>query len=110
MSHNGETQRRLPMNCSTISRRCGSVAVLREIETLPGPDREPAANDRNMQGHAVDHRFHMRRHVVRAFGVVHPAGIGRRQPVERGHEIGLHVGIGILLDDQRRRGVPEVSE
>jgi thiamine phosphate synthase YjbQ (UPF0047 family) len=45
------------------------------------------------------------RHVVRPLGVVHVTGAARRETVERRHEVGLHVRIGVLLDRQRRRGV-----
>ena len=54
-------------------------AVLGEINALPGAERELAARDRHVQRNPVQHRLHVRRHVVRAFGVVHPAGVRRAQ-------------------------------
>ena len=56
-------------------------AVLGEIDALPGAERKLAAGHRHMQRHAVEHRLHVRRHVVRAFGIVHPSGIRRREPL-----------------------------
>ena len=41
------------------------------------------------------------------FDLVDPSGVGGSQPRERRGEVGAHIGIGILLDDQRRRGVPK---
>ena len=39
-----------------------------------------------------------------------PAGVLGRQPVERGNQVGLHVGIGVLLDGERSRGVAQVDQ
>ena len=66
----------------------------------------PAVEDRDGEGHARQHGADMGRHVVRALGAVDVAGVARRQPVEGGEEVGLHVGIGIFLDGQGGRGVP----
>ena len=52
----------------------------------------------------------MGRHVVGAFGVMYPAGVPRRQGLQRGAQIGLHVGVGVFLDHQRRRGVTDKSQ
>jgi hypothetical protein len=52
----------------------------------------------------------MGRHIVRAFHAVHPTRVRRRQALERGDKIGLHVGIGVLLNNQRRRRVLEIDE
>ena len=53
----------------------------------------------------------MRRHVIRPFQqmrqIAHLRRIRRRhQPREIGQEVALHVWIGVLLDQQRGRGVP----
>ena len=52
----------------------------------------------------------MRRHVVGPLDVVDPGRVFRRQTVERGDEIGLHVGIGIFLDGERGRGVAQKDQ
>ena len=85
-------------------------AMLGDIDALPGAERHAAVGDRNMQRDAVEHGFDMRRHVVRPFGVVHPAGIGRGEAIERGHKIDLHIRIGIFLNNQRRRRVADEQE
>jgi hypothetical protein len=48
--------------------------------------------------------------IVGSFDVVHPAGVGRRDALERGDEIGLHIRVGVLLDDQGGRGVPQIKQ
>ena len=52
----------------------------------------------------------MRRHVVRPLHVVDPGRVLRGEPIERGHEVGLHVGIGILLDGERGRGMAQKDQ
>ena len=49
----------------------------------------------------------MRRHVVGPFCVVHPAGIGRRETIERSHEVNPHIRIGIFLNHQRCRSMAD---
>jgi hypothetical protein len=56
---------------------------------------------------AVEHGFDVRGHVVWPLDLVHPAGLRRGDAFERGDEIGAHVRIGVLLNHQRRRGVPQ---
>ena len=70
---------RSPTNCSTISRRCGRVAMLDEIDR-PARCRAPAR--RPCTGTCSDvagqHRLDVRRHVVGTFGcrVRQPASLG----------------------------------
>jgi len=46
------------------------------------------------------------RHVVRPLGLVHEQGIAvRDETLEEGDEIALHIGIGILLNEERRGGM-----
>ena len=52
----------------------------------------------------------MRRHIVRTFRVVHPAGIRRSNALQRRHKVSLHVRIGVFLNDQRGRRVPQIGE
>jgi hypothetical protein len=63
-----------------------------------------------MQRKAIEHRFDVRRHVVRPLHLVNPAGVRRGNALERGHEVGAHIGIGILLNDERSRRVPQIEE
>jgi hypothetical protein len=84
--------------------------VLDQIDALPRAERERAAGHRHVQGDAGQHGLDVGRHVIGAFNRVHPAGVLRRQPAQRRGEIGAHVGIGVLLDDERRRGVAQVNE
>ena len=60
-----------------------------------------------MQRDAVEHRLDVRRHVVGTLDVVDPGRVFRRQAVERGGQVGLHVGIGVLLDGERGGGVAQ---
>src|SRR6516162_5332061 len=60
----------------------GPNAVLHEIEPLPGAERKRAPGHWDVQRDAGDHGFYVRRHVVGPFGIVHPACISRRQPIE----------------------------
>ncbi len=58
-----------------------------------------------MKRNAGQHGLHVSRHVVGSFNVVNPAGVGWRKAVKRRAEIGADVRIGILLYQERRRGV-----
>src|SRR5215468_7581405 len=83
------------------------IAMLGEIDALPGAERKRAVDHRYMQRYSGYHCLNVRRHVVRPFDCVHPAGSGRCDAVERRHQIGPHIGIGVLLDDERRRGMAQ---
>jgi hypothetical protein len=52
----------------------------------------------------------VRRHIVRSLDLVNPAGIGRRNAFERRGEVGAHVRISVLLDDQGRRRMFEKKQ
>jgi hypothetical protein len=52
----------------------------------------------------------MSRHIVRPFHLVHPAGMRRRESPERGDKVGAHIGVGILLNHERCRGVLQVDK
>ena len=60
--------------------------MLDKINSLPGAERELAANHRHMQRYAVEHRFHMRRHVVGPFDIMDPGRVLGREPIERGNQ------------------------
>src|SRR6201996_7570327 len=80
-------------------------AMLDQVDSLPGSQRQAAVQDRNMQRRRSQHGLDVARHVVGAFAVVPPSGVLRRQPTQRGHQILQHGRIGIFLDRQRRRGM-----
>ena len=81
--------------------------MLGEIETLPSAEPKFLANHRDVERYAGEHRLDVSRHIVRPFNIVHPAGIGGCEPLERGDKIALHIRIGVLLDDERRRRVAQ---
>src|SRR5215467_467549 len=85
-------------------------AVFGQINALPTTESECPGLNRNVNRSAGQHGLHMSRHVVRTFGIVNPSGIGWRQAVECGGEIGAHVRVGVLLDHQRGRGVADEHE
>src|SRR5258708_13974738 len=80
-------------------------AVSGEVNALPAPKLKRTISNRNVKRNAGHHRLHMSRHVVGSFSVVNPAGVGWRKAVKRRAEIGENVRIGILLYQERRRGV-----
>jgi hypothetical protein len=84
--------------------------MLGDVNALPRAERHLAAGDGYVQRYAVDHGFDMRGHIVGAFGIMNPACILGRDPFEGRDKIGLHVRIGILLNDKRRRGMPQIKQ
>ncbi len=50
-------------------------------------------------------RADVRRHVVRPLGVVDVARAFRRGLLEPVRQVGAHVRVGVLLDEERARGV-----
>jgi hypothetical protein len=83
------------------------AAMLEQIDTLPGAERRLAIDDRDGQLHLRQRRAQMRRHVIGPFVVVCIArGIFGRELLEKGLQIGPHLPGRVLLDQQRRRGVP----
>ena len=52
----------------------------------------------------------MGRHVVGPFDFVHPPSIGWSDAAKRHDEIRAYVGIGVLLDRQRRRSMFQINE
>ena len=81
-----------------------------DINALPGAEPQFPAADRNLQRHAIEHGFDMRRHIVRPFHFVDITGLRRRQPIERSDQILAHIGVGIFLNHQRCRGVFEIEQ
>ncbi len=82
-------------------------AVFGEVNALPTPKLKRTISNRNVKRNAGHHGLHVSRHVVGSFSVVNPAGVGWRKAVKRRAEIGANVRIGILLYQERRRGVAD---
>src|SRR5205814_4450740 len=72
-------------------------AMLPEIDALPRAEREAYFDDGNAERGRGKRRLDVRRHVVRAFGVVHIERIGfRHEPIQPALEILLCSRIGVL--------------
>jgi hypothetical protein len=85
-------------------------AMLDQIDALPGAERELSPKHRDVQRDAREHRLHVRGHIVRPLGLMHPRCARGREVIESRQKIGANIGIRILLNDQRSGGVPQVQE
>ena len=98
---------------STVQRedertRAAVVAVLAEVDALPGADREAAAGDRQRERRAEQRRLDVGGHVVGALDRVGPvARVLGDGLVEVGLEVVAHVGRGVLVERQRGAGVAD---
>ena len=82
------------------------AAVLEQVDALPGSERHPAADNRDRQTDRGQSGADMGRHVVRPLVVVGIAALVLgRQELEERLEIVAHRRRGVLLDQQRRRGM-----
>ena len=86
--------------------RPAAVPVLPEIDALPGPERKPPAghgNDKMRRGQGL---LDMPLHVIRTFVAMGVKRIVfRRQAIQPLLKIAPDRRIGVLLDQQARRGV-----
>jgi len=81
-----------------------------KINPLPGPQGEASASDRDAEVHGGQGRPHVRRHVVVALeGVLKQRVAVWNEPREKPFEIAPHLWVGIFLDEQRGRGMPQVK-
>jgi len=81
------------------------VTVFAEVDSLPDAEQQLAILNRHAERRSEQCRFDVRWHVVHSLGGV---PIGKRlgsDPAERHLQIPRHIGVGVLVDDQRRRGV-----
>ena len=83
------------------------IAMLEDIKPLPGAQRRLAAAHRNGNRGLGQRGADMGWHVVRPFGGVAIIHVLARQLRKEILQILLHIGIGIFLDQQRRRGVAD---
>src|SRR5439155_7722709 len=85
-------------------------AMLEEEDALPDAELEPAVGDGDRQLRLGQRTLDVRRHVVRPLVVVAvEAHILRHDPAQERVEIVADVGRGILLDQERGRGVLDVG-
>ena len=82
------------------------VAVLTQVDALPGAEREPSAHHRQHQRRPQQRRLDVGGHVVVAFERVRPVGsaVGHGL-VKPGGEVAANIGRRVLIERQRRRGV-----
>src|SRR5687768_13479332 len=79
-------------------------AVLEEVKPLPGSQQGRSAADRYSERGLRQRGLDVRRHVVWPLGGMHdPVHALRNELAEEGVEVGPHVRIGVLLDQQRTR-------
>src|SRR5579871_32537 len=82
------------------------VPMLIKINALPGAQLRATVVHRHGQADASENGAHVRRHIVRAFGVVLEdrvaVGHGARKPA---FEIGAHGRVSVFADQQRAAGV-----
>jgi hypothetical protein len=83
----------------------GMDAVLEEVDALPGAEDEAAVQDGDGELDLREGGFEVGGHVVEAFVVVNVGTVVGGDVVEVGEDVALHGGVGVLLDEQRRRGV-----
>ena len=82
--------------------------MLPEVDTLPGSKGQPPIDNWYHQAGFRQNILYMRRHIVRPLvGVAEIWLVFRNQPVEVGLEVCARGGIGIFIDTETRRGVPE---
>src|SRR5215469_6112253 len=82
-----------------------AATMLEKINTLPGAKHEPSRGERNGKLSLGERSPDMCRHVVRPFRVVAITPVFGRDRRKESLQIGLHIGIRILLDEERSRGV-----
>ena len=90
--------------------RMRHVPVFPKINALPRAEREVASAKRDTEIHGRKRGADVRRHVVRAFaGVLEERVAIRHEAFEETFEIGAHIRVGILLNQERGRGVLQMQ-
>src|SRR5262245_20674498 len=86
------------------------VAMLPTIYALPGAKREPATSKWDDQIHGGQSGADVRRHIVLTFLDVLKERLAiRHKPRKEAFEVAPHFRVGVLLNEQRSRGVLEVE-
>jgi len=76
--------------------------VLEEVDALPGSQAEPRFFDRDRKLDLGQRALDVRGHVIRPLrGVLVESSVLGDQPTEERLEVGAHIGVGVLLDQQR---------
>src|SRR4051794_5660868 len=82
------------------------IPVLAEVDALPGAEGELAVPDGHRERVAGERALDVGGHVVGPLEGVGPVGgVLRNGLVEPGAEVASHVGAGVLVEGERRRGV-----
>ena len=81
-----------------------------QVNALPRAQRQASAAQWQAEVHGRERGADVRRHVVRALAGVDKQRIAvGHEALEEPFEIGAHVRIGVFLDEQRGRRVPQVQ-
>ena len=84
------------------------LPMLPQKDPLPGAEGEPPAEDRDAEGGGGEGRLDVRGHVVGSFdGVGEERVVRRHQPLEPGVEVAARGRVGVLLDGEAGRRVPD---
>lgn len=82
------------------------LAMLAEVDSLPGAETEPSLPDGQGERAADHDGFDVRRHIVRPLeGVLVVGGTFRNHLLEMAFQVSAYVGIGVLIDRQGGRGM-----
>src|SRR5207248_6012328 len=114
-----EPRRRLLQRCH-VDAPLARPVELAEEDPLPGPERKPAAVERNEDLRAHQRSADVRRRILLALLDVLPAPAVADDPLERGLEVARDSRVGVLVDrhpggrvrhvDERRRRAVGVAE
>jgi len=86
--------------------------MFEKVNSLPSSQHHLPANNRNRQADRQERGLDMGRHIVGALVGMSQighlgVGRGRHEPVKKLGQVSLYLGIGVLLDEERTRGVPD---
>jgi hypothetical protein len=86
------------------------LTMFPQVNALPRAERQPPAAQRQAEVHGRECGADVRWHVVRAFEGMSEQRIAvGHEALEKAFEIGAHVRVGVLLNEQRGRRVPQVQ-
>lgn len=78
------------------------IAMLDQVYCLPGAKYHCAALNRQAKRGRRQHCLDVGRHIVRPFHAMPVAAASWRDALQRVRKVAQHVGVGILLDGERR--------
>jgi hypothetical protein len=86
------------------------ATMLPQVNTLPRAQAQPPLHNRDGNIDPGQSRSNMSRHVILPFHRVHKHGITVPNKVtEKGFKIATNIRVGVLLDQQRSRSVPDLQ-